>query len=184
MWTEIGVLPGPRPPTLGVMDAVEIARIGPDDWRELRVVRLASLSDAPTAFGARLADWADAPEARWRQRLTDVPFTVVARTPSGPVGVVSGAATEDTVELISMWVAPGHRGTGLAGRLVGEVVEWAAGCGRDTFLMVRDDNVVAVRAYEKAGFVDLGVPEDRPEGAPLERRMRHDRRREAPGVRA
>jgi len=41
-------------------------------------VRLASLADSPGAFGARYAEWVDADEQRWRARLSDVPFTVVA----------------------------------------------------------------------------------------------------------
>ncbi len=155
------------------MDEVEIARIGPDEWRTFRDVRLASLSDAPGAFGARHADWVDADEGRWRQRLVDVPFTLVARSAGVPVGVVSGVESADVVELISMWVSPTHRGTGLAGRLVAGVVAWAAGKGRDTVLMVRDDNEAAIRSYARAGFVDLGIPDGWPEDALPERRMRH-----------
>lgn len=85
---------------------------------------------------------------------------------------LADAQADDHVELISMWVAPDHRGTGLAGRLVEQVAGWASSNGHDTFLMVRDDNERAARAYEKAGFVDLGVPEDWPDDAPRERRMR------------
>lgn len=155
------------------MDDVTLVRIGADDWREFRDVRLASLLDAPAAFGSRHGDWVDADEQRWRARLTDVPLTVVARDAGGPVGVVSGADTDDAVELISMWVAPPRRGTGLAGRLVTEVVAWAAGRGRRTFLMVRDDNTAAVRSYERAGFEDHGVPAGWPADVPRERRMWH-----------
>ena len=61
------------------MDEVEIERIGPDEWRTFRDGRLASLKDAPGAFGPRHADWVDADEGRWRRRLTDVPFTLAAR---------------------------------------------------------------------------------------------------------
>ena len=153
----------------------ELVRVGPDEWETFRDVRLASLADAPGAFGASYADWVDAPEQRWRSRLTDVPFTVVACLEGRGVGVVSGAQADDHVELISMWVAPDHRGTGLAGRLIAAVAEWAASDGHDTCLMVRDDNARAVAAYEKAGFVDLGVPLDWPDDAPRERRMRRVR---------
>jgi GNAT superfamily N-acetyltransferase len=159
--------------SLAVVDEVEIVRIGPDEWREFREVRLASLSDAPGAFGASHGDWVDAEESRWRQRLVDVPFTLVARSAVTPVGVVSGVGSGDVVELISMWVAPAHRGTGLAGRLIGQVVAWAAGRGLDTVLMVRDDNEAAIRSYARAGFVDLGIPDGWPADVPLERRMRH-----------
>ena len=99
------------------MSEPELVRVGPDEWRVFREVRLASLADAPEAFGASYADWADASEDRWRSRLTDVPFTVVASVEGAGVGVVSGALSDHHVELISMWVAPGHRGTGLAGRM-------------------------------------------------------------------
>ena len=62
-------------------------------------MRLASLDDAPNAFGSRHADSVDATERRWRARLTDVPFTVVARSAEGLVGVVSGAESGQAVEL-------------------------------------------------------------------------------------
>lgn len=39
--------------------------------------------------------------------------------------------------------------------------------------MVRDDNIGAIRAYARAGFIDHGVPEDWPTDAPPERRMWH-----------
>ncbi len=155
------------------MHAVELVRIGPENWREFREVRLAALSDAPRAFSARHADWVDAAETRWRARLTDVPFTVVARSGEGPVGVASGVEAGQAVELISMWVAPSHRGTGLAQRLIDEVVAWAAARGRQTLLMVRDDNIAAIRAYARAGFIDHGVPEDWQDDTPPERRMWH-----------
>jgi GNAT superfamily N-acetyltransferase len=155
------------------VDEVEIVRIGPDEWREFREVRLASLRDAPGAFGASHADWVEAEEEQWRQRLSDVPFTLVARSAGAWAGVVSGVESGDAVELISMWVAPAHRGTGLAGRLIEQVVAWATGKGRDTFLMVRDDNEAAIRSYARAGFVDLGIPDGWPADALPERRMRH-----------
>lgn len=155
------------------MPCVELLRIGPEDWREFREVRLASLADAPGAFGSRYADWVDADEQRWRARLTDVPFTVVARNNGEPVAVASGVPSDDTIELISMWVAHRHRGTGLAGRIIDHVVAWAAARGQGTHLMVREDNVAAIRAYSRAGFVDQGVPDDWPADTPRERRMRH-----------
>lgn len=155
------------------MSQPELVRLDSDGWRDFREVRLASLADAPEAFGSRHADWVDATEERWRARLTDVPFTVVARVGGHSVGVVSGVPSDEHVELISMWVSPDHRGTGLAGRLIESVVEWAASLGLGTELMVRDGNARAIGAYGCAGFTDLGVPPGWPAEESRERRMRH-----------
>jgi len=151
---------------------VEITRIGPADWERFRTVRLAALSDSPAAYGSRHADWVDAPAERWQARLTQVPLTLLAQEGPEVVGVVSGQpGDEDWVELISMWVAPAARGTGVAGQLIDRVVSWAAGQDRRTYLMVRSDNHRARKSYERAGFVDTGVPEGWPTDEPPEHRM-------------
>lgn len=151
---------------------MDIARIGPDEWERFRDVRLASLSESPAAFGSRHADWADAPAERWQARLTQVPLTLVAQEGTAALGVVSGSPTDESwVELISLWVAPQARGQGVGQRLIDEVVGWADGQGRSVYLMVHSDNVRARRAYERAGFVDRGVPANWPPDEPLEQRM-------------
>jgi ribosomal protein S18 acetylase RimI-like enzyme len=151
---------------------VDLTRIGPADWETFRDVRLRSLAESPAAFGSRHADWVDAPADRWQSRLTQVPLTLLAQDGSEVVGVVSGQPVgEEWVELISMWVAPAVRGRGVAGQLIGAVVEWAAGQDRATFLMVRSDNARARTSYERAGFVDTGVPEGWPADQPPEHRM-------------
>jgi ribosomal protein S18 acetylase RimI-like enzyme len=151
---------------------VDITRIGPADWERFRTVRLASLSESPAAFGSRHADWVDAPAERWQSRLTQVPLTILAHEGTAVLGVVSGQPVgEAWVELISMWVAPAARRTGVAGRLIDAVADWASAQGRTTYLMVRSDNTPARKAYERAGFVDTGIPEDWPADEPPEHRM-------------
>jgi hypothetical protein len=49
---------------------IELRTASADDWRAWRSVRLAALTDAPAAFCSRLEEWADAPEGRWRERLS------------------------------------------------------------------------------------------------------------------
>jgi hypothetical protein len=74
---------------------MEIVRIGPADWERFRAVRLASLSESPTAFGSRYADWVEAPPARWQSRLMPVPLTLLAQEGTTVLGVVSGNVAED-----------------------------------------------------------------------------------------
>jgi ribosomal protein S18 acetylase RimI-like enzyme len=153
---------------------VEILEIGPDEWEVFRDLRLRALREAPRAFSSRYEDWARAPEERWRDRLSNVPFNVAARLDGELVGMASGVLDGDEqTELISMWVDPGARGSGVFEALVAAVVEWARAAGRTTYLMVRSDNARAIAAYTRAGFLDLGVPPDFDPDAPPENKMVH-----------
>lgn len=151
---------------------MDITQLGPSDWETFRAVRLASLSESPAAFGSAFDDWVNAPAERWRDRLTQVPLTVVAHEGESVAGVVSGQPVgERWVELISMWVAPPARGRGVARQLIDTVARWAADQDRTTYLMVRSDNTLARRAYERAGFIDKGVPVGWPTDEAPEHRM-------------
>ena len=148
------------------MSGVEIVVLGPDDWAVFKDVRLRALAEAPDAFGSSYAGWVDAPEERWRERVTTVPLNVVARIGDDVVGVASGMPGDDGVELISMWVDPAARGTGTAQSLIDAVVAWAG--ERPTYLSVRSDNARAVAAYVKAGFVLVGPSPEQADDEPPE----------------
>lgn len=142
---------------------IEIHVLTPDDWATWRQLRLAALSEAPYAFGSRLADWAgdgDA-EERWRGRL-GIPGShdVVAMLDDRGVGMASGVPTSHagTVELISMWVAPGARGRGVGDVLVRDIEAWARTIGaRVLRLSVAEDNAQAEALYQRHGFQYTGA---------------------------
>jgi ribosomal protein S18 acetylase RimI-like enzyme len=143
---------------------VSVRVVTADGWSEWRAVRLAALAEAPYAFGATLADWSDADEARWRQRLDSVALNLIADLAGQPVGMVSATApavrgdrADREVELISMWVAPAGRGHGVGDALIGAVVNWARGqAATRVILAVRERNRQAVSLYERNGFRDAG----------------------------
>ena len=151
---------------------LELRRIGPDDWAMWRAVRLAALAEAPDAFGSRLADWTDAPEQRWRERLTGDWHNLVAVLDGAPVGMASGLLpAEGPVHVHSMWVAPSARGHGVGDALIDTIVAWAAEQRPGpVILSVRTANTAAIALYERHGFVDAGPEPPDPDGAP-ERRM-------------
>lgn len=142
---------------------IELRALTADDWREWRPVRLAALADAPDAFGSRLRDWVDAPEARWRTRLS-IPgaLDLIAFDGDRAVGMASGTPGDgDRAELISMWVDPSVRGRGVAGLLIDAIARWAVRVGSAGLeLSVMPDNAVARRTYERHGFTIADEPGD------------------------
>ncbi|MET7992370.1 GNAT family N-acetyltransferase [Amycolatopsis sp. NPDC005232] len=138
---------------------VEIRELTADDWRAWRALRLSALAEAPHAFGARLADWQGEgdTEARWRGRLTDWPFNVLAAVGGRDAGMASGTAPDDdgVVDLHSMYVAPSARGHGVGEALVEAVAQWAESqSGHSVRLQVFEDNAAAIALYRRCGFLE------------------------------
>lgn len=151
---------------------IELRRLTPDEWPLWRSIRLDALSEAPYAFVSTLADWQGVGDSkdRWRSRLMDVSFNVVAVLDGSGVGQVSATHLDEflSVELISMWVSPQARGRGVGDALIDAVLGWAADCGADSVsLAVKSTNQHAIALYERTGFVAQG----KNPGAPDERRM-------------
>lgn len=158
------------------MPEIAIRRIGPDEWRLWRELRLAALAEAPEAFGSKLADWQGAgdSEARWRARLDAVALNLIASLDGEGAGMLSAVADGTDVELISMWVTPRARGAGVGDALVEAVLAWASYLHPARIrLRVVEGNQRAAALYRRNGFVDAG-PVDRaaPDEAP-ERWMTH-----------
>lgn len=148
-----------------------------DEWMLWRAARLEALRESPAAFGSQLTDWIEASEERWRERLSVTgAHDVLAFDGEHVVGMVSGMPVADDptrTELISMWVAPSARGTGLAAALIDRIVDWATQAGASVVdLSVMPDNPAARRAYERAGFVALSEPGDALPDGRREVRMR------------
>ncbi len=131
--------------------APSVRRLGPDDWRLARAVRLAMLRDSPGAFCAQIVDEERADEQFWRQRCTSGD-TLVADAGGATLVVHDGQH-----HLVGMWVAPAHRAAGVGEALVEAVAERARGVGADRLLLdVVDGNPRAARFYQRLGFVPTG----------------------------
>jgi ribosomal protein S18 acetylase RimI-like enzyme len=159
---------------------IAVHRLGPDDWRDLRDVRLRALLDAPSAFASTHAREVAFDETQWRARIAGGPWWL-ARRNGVPVGLVAGYRTDDEHDirhLVSMWVAPSARGTGVAAALAEAMCAWAAEDGaRAVSLWVADGNERARRFYERLRFTGTGerqpLPSDPSVGEErMERRLR------------
>jgi ribosomal protein S18 acetylase RimI-like enzyme len=145
----------------------EIRRVQPDGWATLRDIRLAALADAPYAFLSTLAAEEDYDEPRWRERAAAT-FYLLAWDAGQPVGIAGGYRREDGGwHLISMWVRPQARGTGVAGQLVEAVARHARAQRAPVLtLWVTDGNDRARAFYQRLGFRGTGNRQPMRPGTP------------------
>jgi GNAT superfamily N-acetyltransferase len=135
-----------------------VRRAGPEDWEQVRAMRLAALAESPTAFASSLAREQAYEDEDWRE-WTRGAATFVAfhgDEPVGMAGVVPGDNADER-QLVAAWVHPDHRRTGVATALVAAVEQWARehGAARLT-LWVTTTNEPAQAVYRAKGFTPSG----------------------------
>jgi ribosomal protein S18 acetylase RimI-like enzyme len=90
----------------------------------------------------------------------------VAEEDTTTFGIAGGMADPENPAgawLVSMWVAPERRGSGLADQLVAAVTAWAESEGRSWIrLHVEEYNARALRCYQRLGFEPTGRRLHRP----------------------
>ncbi|MBO3750403.1 GNAT family N-acetyltransferase [Streptosporangiaceae bacterium NEAU-GS5] len=143
---------------------MKIRRVGAGDWVVWRGLRLAALADAPEAFLTTLETAQAFTDDDWRAALGPKRgLKAVAFVDDRAVGMV-GAYVDDArpgaAQLISMWVHPDARSTGVADGLVEEALAWAREQGFGVVeLDVEQGNGRASRFYERLGFTFTGESE-------------------------
>ena len=147
-----------------------VRRVVEDDWAALRAVRLEMLADTPLAYLETVADAEARSEGEWRFRAhrgsaggTDL--GLCAELPDAPGSWVGYLAcfvdAPGQGHVVSVYVAPSHRGTGLATGLLDAVRAWAtheAGLNR-LHLFVHEHNDRAAAFYRRYGFTATGYRE-------------------------
>ena len=132
----------------------------------LKTVRLRALQDTPSAFSSTYAQESLLSEAEWLQRAAkwsngSSSACFLAMDEGAPCGIIACYFDEHDPprpNVVSMWVAPEHRRTGLGTRLMNEVQRWAQTRGAGELrLMVTNNNAKAISFYERCGFVFTGT---------------------------
>jgi ribosomal protein S18 acetylase RimI-like enzyme len=142
------------------------------DWREYRKIRLAALKNTPSAFSSTWREEASMAPPQWMERAQrsqdGEKLTLVAAVDDAGrwVGLAGGyrpVGEEVDAELVSMWVAPDCRGSGIGVELVHAVLAWAEAHGASTIgLWVNKANRTAISLYDKAGFRRTGEADELP----------------------
>jgi GNAT superfamily N-acetyltransferase len=138
---------------------VSVRRATLDDLPVVRSLRIQAVTDSPDDFETTLDRELAKTTADWEEWIS-LGATFLLEQPDGPKGIVAGVPHRDEpsiVFLISMWVHPAVRGTGVADGLVRSVLGWARERGAaEVWLHVDRRNSRARNFYERNGFRPVG----------------------------
>lgn len=140
-----------------------------------RAVRLNALQDTPSAFGSTYAKESRLSDLEWEQRVSqwngDRSICYLAWDGAEPCGIAAGFVDREDptkAHLVSMWVAPSHRGGGVGRLLVDGIIEWAHRRRAEAIrLTVTSNNNRAIGFYERMGFAKTGKTEPYPNDSAL-----------------
>lgn len=147
-----------------------IERITTENFNTFKTVRLWALEDSPSAFGSTYAREAAFSDNEWLSRAArmngEARIGYLAMENGAACGIAAGFLDEQDstrAQLVSMWVAPAYRRTGLGRLLVNAIKDWAESRGaRILLLMVTNCNAGAIKFYERIGFAMTGRTEPYP----------------------
>lgn len=144
--------------------AVSVEELNENQWPRYRDIRIAALKSDGHAFGGSLEAELRYSEDEWRSKARQY------------VGIIASLSNEDvgfmTIENLkgdfgatswigSCWVHPDYRQHGVLRELFRFIDLQATGRNwQKQGLGVWIDNEVAIKAYEKIGFVSMGHPEE------------------------
>jgi predicted GNAT family acetyltransferase len=144
-------------------------RVEPGDGPRLRAVRLQMLADTPMAYVETTASAENHSVEYWEERVADRAtgseraLFVVERDGVWVATAGGFASEDDSTIVVSVFIAPEHRGTGILEALVEAVAAWSIECGRESLtLEVAKQNPRAVAAYRRLGFTLTGAEHPHP----------------------
>jgi ribosomal protein S18 acetylase RimI-like enzyme len=144
---------------------VTVEQLSPLFAMHLKRVRLAALNDTPSAFSSSYARESQRSNEDWMKLASawtsGQSVFYIAMDEGVPCGMIAGKFDEIAPRrawVLSMWVAPAHRRSGLGARLMEEVERWAQSLAIcELYLHVTSNNSTAQIFYEKCGFTRTGI---------------------------
>ncbi len=138
-----------------------------EEWRKLRDVRLAALSESPDMFLSTFGRESVFNEQQWRAEFARGEWIVKVSDGRviGLLGITREQATpQDRHYLEYMWVSPEFRRSGITADLFKVALEYLRDKGIPTvWLWVLDGNDAARRLYLKRGFASTGIKQPLPD---------------------
>ena len=142
---------------------VDIRHARTRDWESLKAIRLQALTDSPDAFCTTYEEAASYDDEVWIGRASVDPaggtsVSLLAFDGDVTVGMAVGVLCKDSaLDVVSVFVVPDHRGTGIAQELMEIVEAWGRERGADrSVLDVEVGNEQAGAFYASLGYLPTG----------------------------
>jgi ribosomal protein S18 acetylase RimI-like enzyme len=153
-----------------MMPVPAIEKISPKNALIFKAVRLQAPQESSLAFGSTYAKESQLSDADWLKRATvwssdrSVGYLAMSREMS--CGIVAAFLDEHNphlAHLVSMWVSPTHRRSGIGRTLIDAIQVWARLQGAHSLqLTVTNSNHSAIEFYKRNGFTMTGNTEPYP----------------------
>jgi ribosomal protein S18 acetylase RimI-like enzyme len=149
-------------------ESISVVVLGPQDWRDLRAIRLEALRSEPAAYSSSYEETIARSDEHWRQRLANNQSVhLLARVQNRPIGMIGGYLGsdegDDSVAVVfGMYVASEHRGRGVGRLLLTSLIDRLSAFPQITTIRlgVTETQDPARRLYESVGFQVVGKTEE------------------------
>lgn len=146
----------------------EVAIVEPSavNWREYRELRLNALRNEPQAYLTSYENARKEPGKNWKGYLQAAvdgeSWMMFARAGEVLIGMVGAyqsdeGKTKQQIEVIAMYVDPGHRGQKIGTRLLEKLLGILKDAGKKSaHLECSAEQIPAVALYQRLGFAEVG----------------------------
>jgi ribosomal protein S18 acetylase RimI-like enzyme len=149
-------------------ESISVVALGPQDWRDLRAIRLEALRSEPAAYSSSFEETLARSDEHWQQRLaSDHSVHLLARAQSRPIGMVGGylgsdEGDESVAVVFGMYVAREYRGRGIGRLLLSSLIDRLSAFPQicTIRLGVTETQDPARALYESMGFQVIGKTEE------------------------
>ena len=141
----------------------EIVRLTPDDWQQLRDLRIRATKEVPLAFGRTTKEEAEKTEEEWREQLKDS-YYYGAKEEGALIGMLRVAHEKDEMrahiaQIYGVYVAPEARGKKI-GRSLMDIALKELTQNQHILkvrLSVAETQKEALNLYSAYGFKQVGI---------------------------
>lgn len=148
---------------------VEIRHARSDEWELLKAIRLEALRESPDAFCMTYDEAVAYEDEVWIELSSadtsgSASVSILALDAAEPIGMAAGILCDESqLEVLTLFVRPRFRGTGIAQNLMNKVEAWARARGAQRVVLdVEAGNDRAGAFYAHIGYRPTGKRETYP----------------------